>query len=309
MSSTEGGDQSNRAALAVRNQGDHSVRITSLETDCSCTSAEIRPNALSPGEVAQVFLGIKPFRRGSRVVSIRLKTDSLVQPIMELHLRFHGSDAPPYMLAADGSLDFSIGETQQTSGLLTVKTLVPHGEEAREPQIEYDIPQLKVSPNGVEERTATDLNAKIFMYKYLAKLQDPSLARTVRGYIHVRDPWHREHVEGLLCVIDVPPSIRVAPTHLLFKVSESAPSAVKNSLMVVTKGNASQVTVDCEHPEDCPLRVHRSAQSEGSSSTAIFEITVANDAALHEGTWRLLVKDATLDQAIATVPVRLLIGK
>ena len=132
-------------------------------------------------------------------------------------------------------------------------------------------------------------------------------AGPMRGYVHVGDPWDADSVESLPCAVDVPPALRVAPTHLLLTASKAMPEGAHGALLVMTKGDPTRVTVNCDRPKESPLRVRRLASSDGSTTVATFDITVSQEFAPSQGSWRLLVKDESLDQAAIEVPVRLVL--
>lgn len=294
----------NKTTVLVRNKGESLVRIVSLESNCGCTSADIQPKNISPGAVARVFLQIKPIRRGGRDVAIRLHTDSVAQPIAEIHVRVLGSDPPPYLLATNGDLQFSGDEAADDARLLVVKTVVPRGVQAREPFIRSDMQGLEWTLESVESKPAIEADTTSYLYRYHVRFSGPPAAQT-RGYVHVGDPWDEDHVESLLCVAEVPPALRVVPTHLLLTANRARPEKTHGALLVRTKGDPNQISVICEQPTESPLRVRRIASADGSHSAVTFEITVAQEFASSQGSWRLFVKDDSLDQAAIEVPVRL----
>jgi hypothetical protein len=105
------------ASFEIENVGERPIRIIGVESSCGCSTTKVTPDFLPPGQQGIVEVRATPFAVGERLLTVNLRTDSPLTPVVGLRLRILGWRSPPFLLQSGGDLIPAVLGHHQVGGL------------------------------------------------------------------------------------------------------------------------------------------------------------------------------------------------
>ena len=208
-----------RAKFRLENVGGRSVRILDVQTTCGCTTPEIEPKVVNPGEIRLVEVRATPLQIGEKSVDITITTDSPVSPEVVLTLRIIGSRRGPYMFEVQGDLNFPAGTTGDDVRFVLVNQIEEAKSRPTPPFVKNELKFVQISNPELElegPSSAPGMVHRRYVCKAKKRMADGDPSQS--GRISVVDPWDPDHVETahVHCEASVP--IRVSPSRAILAV-------------------------------------------------------------------------------------------
>ncbi len=287
----------------IENCGESEVRILSLERGCGCVDAKMRSDSIPPGGLGFLDVTASPQVIGEKRVTIRLATDSLLTPKLNLDLKVVGTRRPPYLLSAAGDLNFLDCEPGASDEFEV--TSVAHSGEDREVKLECDLPFAQIEKVSlIRKPSVDDPNVLYHIRRYRLRLKENLSEQSFQGRVQIGDPWDPERfltvpISGLM-----KPAFRVVPTRLRFDLSGPGEGSPDRNFVVIRRNRVRETQIEVERESDSPLLIERSTTSDASQGEP-FRVRLKPGTPRGEGVFNLIVRDPEGKSKPITLPVEI----
>lgn len=209
------------AQFDLVNEGASVVKIVKVESACGCATPRIEPAIVQPRGRAIVYTEAKKPAFGEKNVEFLVHTDSLVSPLIKLHLRLTSNRVPPYLSSVRGDLSFYGSLKAGDRAELLVHT-ISNEERGVDPKIVLPLDCLKVV---LKDRNAVLLDGikkwqNAYRYEIVFDSLPPPGIHTEK--VSVEDPWDSKHVVSIPVYIENSSAIRVFPRMATLSLKHSA---------------------------------------------------------------------------------------
>jgi len=158
-------------AFAFENKGDRAVEISEIKTSCGCTTAKLPKKTYAPGEKGTIKGSFSVgSRQGKQHKNIRVLTDDIAQPEIQLALRL---EIPKLVSMKPGLLLWRVGSEPEAKTL----TIQPNGDlgariaevVCKDENFEFTVNEadefeptiVEITPNNVSEKARSIIRVKI----------------------------------------------------------------------------------------------------------------------------------------------------
>jgi hypothetical protein len=286
----------------ISNFGGQTVRITGVESSCGCATPKVQPTILAPGNLGIVEVNATPLAVGERLVSVTLRTDSPLTPLVVLNLKILGWRDPSFLLQASGDLTYK-GESFQTEtreiSAVTVESL---GSRPRPPIIKSDLPFLEVGAPILDERPYSSPGSVQRTYVYRVNFSSSPPA-TFTGDVSVIDPWDPEHADRIHVQGETLPPLRVFPSRLALRPNASLDSEGSwANITVLSRFPAPEISAFAEPENAYPVAIRRmKLEQEGRLSS--FSIRLESAGPVPDGEFNIVIQPNPNSKERVAVPV------
>jgi hypothetical protein len=283
------------------NDGGSPVRITAVETGCAAMTAFAKPTLVESGGKATIFASGTPLSSGLITMSIAVRTDSALTPVLNLKLRMINDRPAPFVHSARGDFAY-VGEVSTAEPRELIVTTLEAGPRDRAPIVEVDLPFLKASPTGeVVERIYDETSLKEREYKFLVSFSEEPPPASFSGSLRVVDPWSKAEAKRFLVHRRSAPRVQAIPASLTLTVRspEDRPSA---GFGVLIKAEVPELTVEPD-PGGRELIAVKEVPESGSRSFRKFVVSSLSGAAPPSQSTSVIIRTGPDDRDPVIVPV------
>jgi Protein of unknown function (DUF1573) len=244
-----------QATFHLENVGGTPVRILEVKTTCGCTTPEIVPMVVAPGQVARMEAKATPLQVGEKYVDITLLMDSTLLPAVVVKLHIIGSRKPPYMVDARGDLNFTgeIGSGETRS--LYIDCVERPEFPPTPPIVKNESDFLDLDPPFLEKEQPTT-SPDVVNRKWIVKGRMKSTAAGLdSGQVIVTDPWDPNHSQPVRVHRDVTPPLRVSPRRAILKASNGDVPPPTAQFVILSNEPIADILVEWEDAGLIPLQL------------------------------------------------------
>ncbi len=258
-----GANSSARARFELDNVGGTPVRIRSVKSGCGCAKPVVRPEVVAPGHSAVVEVTALTVPVGEKVVELEVLTDSPIKPEVGLILKIVGMRKPPFLYLIEGEAVFLGDYSPEMSRDITVLT-VEDRDRGASPEVVIDLPFLKSTLIGVEERHFIEPGTVLRRWKYRIEFTDRPPSGSFQGVLTAKSPWDAYDTLSQNVVGQLQSGLRAFPSTITLDRSgrETASLVVvcrapSDRLDIVTEPSSRVPFIVKVEPGDGERRVHR----------------------------------------------------
>ena len=287
---------SSRAKFRLVNDGERSVRITSIESGCGCAKPTAPPSLVAPGASTTVEVTATPLPVGERTVTIRLLTDSKRTPEIPLQLQMFTHSEPPFIIDTSGDLSFVDWVPGSEPRHLLVITAERAGS-STPPRIECDLPYVEISLIDKSVKPYPDPGINQITYRFALSLRRAPPGDHFQGVARVIAAWDGVEAANLHLFGSVHKAISAAPTRLVAKCKDG--ELVTNPHILVRFNSSAErrdVRVTCD--EACPVRL----ASQSPDSATVYTLVAKPGRVVTEGKYSFRISTSAGGEELA-VPV------
>jgi hypothetical protein len=291
----------------LTNTGDLPVRILDVSASCGCAKATASNELVEPRQSISIDAEVDPIEVGIKSVSITVKSDSSITPVIGLQTYVGGWRPPPYLFETNGELFFTQGFKPNESREFVVKTIQSAREKPLVPTLGCDLPFVRISePTHTSKISIINNSLSIHSYRFEVKVVLEAAAKqTFDGRVVVQDPWDPVRSQMLLIHIDATKEPAVIPSRLTITLDRNQKPVSTPRFMVRPTQDDRPVQTHLEGGAVSPLVVIPSRTSKAAAYRE-FEVRLNPEIPIEKSHYNILIDnfDDDVDQVILPVMIR-----